>query len=251
MPFEDRGVGFQDAVILLSTTEDLMRLPTESGILLSDDEIFSKGETRDIIARLGVDLKVYRSVADFIVFLKSNLEDYLRQEWDEDEGIAKAALLRQKDRIEKSVLEIFSQDPRLLSQYVDGQDVIAVKRVELQEVTAVFVARQPQSHENRTTEQPVPIAAEIRCLIQVELPWPSISNKFHKSLELRMIPIEIEAEATRSERRYTIAKCLSAKPTYEPELWPYRRPPVTLTQRKIHGESTAQIRYSKYDRTLS
>ncbi|HEV3330626.1 MAG TPA: hypothetical protein VG096_06585 [Bryobacteraceae bacterium] len=215
LPFEERGIGFQDAVILFSAIEDLKRFSGESGILLSNDKVFCEDRTRDLIASFLVDLKVFKSVDDFLVILKSNLDDYLRQEWDEDERIAAAELYRQKDAIEKFIRESINQEPRLLAQYVPDEDIV-VTRVELQDVTAVFVPQPPLS-ENRTEQQPVRIAAAIRCLIRVNFPKPII-HKILRPPQSLVIPIELEVDAIRAERRYIISEYIRATPPYEPDV---------------------------------
>jgi hypothetical protein len=214
-PFGDRGVGFQDAVILLSAIDDLTHFPGASGILLSSDAIFCHEETQSLIAGTSVDLKVFKSVDEFLGTLKSKLAQYMREEWDEDERIVVAELYRQRKDIEKFVLETFNRKPGLLAQYVEWKDFV-VRRVELQGITAAFVP-QPLPHENRTHAQAVQIAAAIRCLIRVEEVDPGLPKMLARSESL-LIPIELEADAIRSERSYTISTYLRAKPTYELEL---------------------------------
>ncbi len=217
-PFENGGKGFQDTVILLSAIYELMQYPGQPGVLLSDDGIFSQKGTQDLIDQHSVDLKVYRSVGDFIGILKSKLDDHLRQAWEGDERIAVAELWRQKEAIERFIRESFNREPGLLTQYVGSlrgePGNVRVKTVELQDVTAVFVP-QPQPRENGTGDQPVRIAAAVRTLMGVEFPNRTIHNLFNpRSL---VIPVELEANATRVGGRYTISEYLRARPTYEPE----------------------------------
>jgi predicted nucleic acid-binding protein len=212
--FEDCVSGFQDTVVLFSAIDDLVQFPGESGILLSDDKVFSQKGTQDLVARLSADLNVHRSVADAIAILKSNLDDYLRQQWDGDERIAVAEMWRQKHEIEAFVRESFNRDQSLLMRPKDDRSSIVVQSVELRDVTAVFVP-QPEPREGRTEEQSVRIAAAVRCLIRVDFRKLSGIDIFQPISWV--IPIEIEADAMRAGGRYTIAKYIRARPAYEPE----------------------------------
>jgi hypothetical protein len=217
--FEDAASGFQDTVILFSAIDDLMQFPGESGILVSEDKVFCQQGTQDLIARLSADSKVYKSVADTIALLKSNLDDYLRHEWDGDERLAVAEMWRQKEAIQAFVRDSFNRDPRLLAQHVDhrlSHEEVVVKLVELRDVNAVFVP-QPQPPERRSEGQPVRIAAAIRCLIQLDRSKLSGLTLLLSPNSL-VLPIEIEADATRLGDRYTISQCIRARPAYEPEV---------------------------------
>jgi hypothetical protein len=212
-PFEERGTGFQDAVILLSVIDDLSCFPETPGVLISNDGIFSDSRIQDLIKRSSANLAIYRSVEDFIAFLKGTLKDYVRQDWDEEDRKAAAALYGQKDAIEDFVRERLNVEPSLLSAQMNTSE-FEVRSVELQEITGVFT---PQPHREQAVRE-FEIAASMRCLIRVGPPKGATSlERFIFGPEKVIITsIELEAAVEEKNSDYTITRLLRARPPYEP-----------------------------------
>jgi len=219
-PFSEEGKGFQDAVILLSVLDDLSHFPDTTGALLTADKDLDCQQIRDLIARFSVDLKVSNSVDKFLEFLKLHLEEYLRRDWDQDEKSAAAELYRQKKTIEEFICTGLNREPELLAPFIDyykgvPQEVPRVIGVEVLEPTAPFTPP-PQPGPGRDESQSVRIAAAMPALVRVAFPHESLMSLGGRK-EVKVL-IEIEAEATRANGRYTISKLLRAKPVFEPEI---------------------------------
>ncbi len=189
-PFDEKGKGFQDAVICLAAIDHFAQsLPRQGGtgkgfegihrssadqtlaFVAGDGDFEEETLTRFARAK-GVNLILYRSLDDVDNILTGQLEEAVQRIWGEDRSVAADAVRREKDRLEAFInknLEIPQQSAFL-------GEILRVNKISFQEVLA--------THTPLPVKRPTPFkfSADIKVFVHAIVKqnaffWPTPSPK--------------------------------------------------------------------------
>jgi hypothetical protein len=230
-PFKDdrEGAGFQDAVIYLSSIDDLKRNQGQIGAFVSLDREFHDKSIDELAAKAEVRLKVYKSLQEVVDVLVAYLAQDLRRQWEEDRGRAKVALQNMLPAVQQFIDRNFQiSDWDLLWLDAVTMSVSAVEVSDIAEVQVPFPwDREPGKRFNISSEIKVRIRAVVKRLGYSMFPAPKVfkvgeegrtpeSNPYLQAtpgpeVEERMTEctINLEAKAVAVDREYQEIQLLS------------------------------------------
>lgn len=219
-PFKEEGAGFQDTVIFFSVI-DYLRETGRAGAYVSNDGIFKKHAERilEIARSSGVQLRLYRTIADLEKAFHGQLEDDIKAALDRHIQLAYETLNARIPLIE----EFIARNIEIPKQHIPVGDVIAVERIEVVSIEYV-VTSFPKDGEPTNISFNAVIKAHV--LLDTS-PYKFFRQIFDmktgvKSLEVSAdIPatkphelkyrVEVEASGSFNEGRFTRIELLSAK----------------------------------------
>lgn len=168
-PFQQKGAGFQDAVISLASIDHLAQSGEKTGAFVSRDNVFSEDVLKALAAPIGVQMLLYQDLEELLNALSGELEANLRGWWRKDEQKAAEAVGASMPTI-ASFIEESLEVPQY--QFFIGE----ILRINKIEPTGVGSARTPapwQREQGKTfsfsCDTPIKIHAIIR---RPSLPLP-------------------------------------------------------------------------------
>jgi hypothetical protein len=97
--FDEKGRGFQDAVILYSILDDMKLRKIKSALLVSNDADFERIECAEVIKLSGVSLRIARGLDELRMVLEKNLKAIRRGHREEERKTLIEALTLHKDEL--------------------------------------------------------------------------------------------------------------------------------------------------------
>ena len=130
-PFQEKDVGFRDAIIYLSVLDHLVKEPKQVGAFISQDRIFSDPRLFEHAKAAGVSIEVFTNIEDVYSELNNRLEAAIKKAWDSDKKRAEVALMQKLSDIQRFVSENLEISDDALGF---GRSILAVRNFEVQGV---------------------------------------------------------------------------------------------------------------------
>jgi hypothetical protein len=222
-PFKEQGAGFQDAVILLSIIQDLVNSPDISGILISDDKIFSSVPTKQFIDQCGAELRAFRTTDEVVRDLKTRLDELVKHEWDQDQSEAIAGLVKDLAPTQDFLTKQLHAQRETLGRFFGGS-VTSVSAVDVSPPSAVHTPLPSDEASPQVIGIGFVIDAMVHARVATQgLPeWyrqaaptefrKRLFDRFNTADRVATIKIDLQADATRAGGHYGSFKLKSARP---------------------------------------
>lgn len=117
-PFNEKGCGFQDAVIFLSVVDHLKQAENKSGAFVSKDGIFAEGEKalQSLAASEGIRITLFKTLDDLYAELEREVQLIIREqvhkdvdkkieEWKQDQQVASESLTNHLTQIKDFIAD--------------------------------------------------------------------------------------------------------------------------------------------------